>query len=97
MVVDVGCTVVEPTSVLVLKFPGVIATDDAFDTFQESVDVPAEATMEDDAVKEVTVGRLPFKTVTVTADDVATFANVSVVEAVSVCDPFEAPLVSHAI
>ena len=60
MVVDVGCTVVEPTSVLVLKFPGVIATDDAFDTFQESVDVPAEATMEDDAVKEVTVGAAPL-------------------------------------
>lgn len=57
MVVDVGFTVVEAISVLVLKEPGVMATEEAFVMLQESVLVPAEATTEGEAKKEETVGR----------------------------------------
>ena len=55
--VDVGVTVVEPTRVEVENDPGVIATDDAFVIFQESVEGTPEATREGDAVKEAIVGR----------------------------------------
>ena len=37
VVVEVGFTVVEPMRVLVLKLPGVMATEEAFETFQERV------------------------------------------------------------
>jgi hypothetical protein len=59
IVVEVGFTDVDPMRVLVLKPPGVIATDEAFVMFQESVDVPAEATSVGDAEKEEMVGALP--------------------------------------
>jgi|ERR1017187_1702189 hypothetical protein len=52
VIVEAGFTAKRPMSVLVLKFPGVIATDDAFVTLKESVLDPAEATMLDEAVKE---------------------------------------------
>ena len=56
MVVEVGCTVVEPMRVEVANEPGVMATEDAFVMFQERVDVPAEATTEEDAEKEEIMG-----------------------------------------
>lgn len=93
--VDVGFTVVDPTRVELENDPGVIATDDAFVTLKERVEVPAEATIVADATKETMAGALPFKTVTVIAEEVATFASASVVDAVRMCDPFEAPVVSQ--
>jgi hypothetical protein len=59
IVVEVGFTDVDPMRVLVLKPPGVIATDEAFVIFHESVDVPAEATSVGDAEKEEMEG-IPF-------------------------------------
>lgn len=56
MVVEVGFTIVEPMSVLVLKLPGVMATEEAFVTFQERVDVPPDRTREEDAEKEEMAG-----------------------------------------
>jgi hypothetical protein len=58
VVVEVGFTLVDPTRVEVEKLPGVIASEVALPTFQESVDVPAEATIVGEAVKEVMVGVL---------------------------------------
>jgi hypothetical protein len=57
VIVDVGFTVVDAMSVLVLKEPGVMATELAFVMFQESVLVPAEATIDEEAVKEKMSGR----------------------------------------
>jgi hypothetical protein len=59
MIVDVGFTVKELTRVEVENDPGVIATEDAFVMFQLSVLVPAEATIEEEAVKEEMAGREP--------------------------------------
>jgi hypothetical protein len=59
VVVEVGFTVNEPTSVLVLKLPGVMATDEAFVTLKESVLVPAEATTPGEALKLVMEGVMP--------------------------------------
>ena len=56
MIVEVGFTVVDPKSVLVLKLPGVIATELAFVMFQERVEVPFRATTPGDAVKAVMEG-----------------------------------------
>ena len=56
MVVDVGFTIVDPMRVDVEKLPGVMVSDVALPTFQESVDVPAEATIVGDAEKEVRMG-----------------------------------------
>ena len=55
--VEVGFTVVEPDNVLVEKEPGVMAIEVAFETFQLRVDVPAEATIVEDAEKEEMEGR----------------------------------------
>lgn len=52
VIVEVGFTAVEPMSVLVEKEPGVMATEEAFATDQLKVDVPAEATILEEAVKE---------------------------------------------
>lgn len=71
MVVEVGFTVNEPTSVLVLKLPGVMATDEAFVTLKESVLVPAEATREEEAEKEVIEGKAPEAVVPVAMEDEA--------------------------
>jgi hypothetical protein len=59
VVVEVGFTVVDPMRVDVEKEPGVIARDVALVTFQDSVDVPAEATIVGDAVKEEMTGVMP--------------------------------------
>jgi hypothetical protein len=60
VVVEVGFTVVDPTRVLVEKPPsGDMATELAFVMFQESVEVPAEATMPGEAAKEEMEGREP--------------------------------------
>jgi hypothetical protein len=48
-VVDVGFTVIDPMRVDVEKLPGVMATDEAFVIFHESVDAPAETTTAGDA------------------------------------------------
>jgi len=59
------------TAGLASSLPGVMATDDAFVTLQESVDVPAEATIVGDAAKEVMVGVLlvlPASNVTISAN-----------------------------
>jgi hypothetical protein len=60
IVVEVGFTDVDPMSVLVLKPPGVMATELAFVMFHESVDVPAEATMLGDELNDDTEGKSPF-------------------------------------
>jgi hypothetical protein len=60
MVVEVGFTVVEPIKVEVEKLPGVIATELAFVTFQESVEVPADTTTPGDALKDEMEGRTPL-------------------------------------
>jgi hypothetical protein len=78
IVVEVGFTDVDPMSVLVLNPPGVIATDEALVIFQESVDVPAEATMLGDELNDDTEGRLldivvPDETV----DDAEVFPTLS--------------------
>ena len=59
IVVDVGFITVDPMRVLVLKLPGVMATDDAFVMFQLKVEVPAEATTVGDAEKEEIDGKNP--------------------------------------
>jgi hypothetical protein len=56
ILVLVGFTVSDPMRVLVLKPPGVIATDDALLIFQESDDAPAEATTVGEPPKEEMVG-----------------------------------------
>jgi hypothetical protein len=71
MIVDVGFTVVEPMRVLVLNDPGVIATEDAFVMFQLSVLVPAEATIEEEAVKEEMAGGAAPSVVPLAMDDEA--------------------------
>ena len=48
-VVDVGATVILPTSVVVLKEPGVIVIDVALAAFHESVVVPAGRIYEGEA------------------------------------------------
>jgi hypothetical protein len=68
VIVDVGFTVVDPMSVLVLKEPGVIATELAFVIFQLKVEVPAEATMVPEAVKEEIVGEFSKFTVVDTVE-----------------------------
>jgi hypothetical protein len=57
VMVDVGFTVVEPIDVLVLNDPGVMAMFVTVPVaFQERVEVPAEATTLEDAVKKEMVG-----------------------------------------
>ena len=56
VMVEVGFTVIEPTSVEVENEPGEMATEDAFVILKESVEVPAEATMEEEAEKEEMIG-----------------------------------------
>jgi hypothetical protein len=58
VIVEVGFTMNDPTSVLVLNEPGVMATDDAFVTLKERVEVPAGATTLEEAVKEEMEGRV---------------------------------------
>ena len=96
MVVEVGFTVVDPTRVEVEKVPGVMAREVAFATFQESVLVPADATMEEEAVKEEMEGGDPLLTVTVT-DAVEVLFEVSVERAQSVVDPLAVEVVFHGI
>ena len=55
-VVEVGFTRVLPMRVVVLKEPGVMDTEEAFVTDQESVEVTPGWMREEDAVKEETVG-----------------------------------------
>jgi len=63
IVVLVGFTFVDPMRVLVLKLPGVIATEEAFVIFQERTLVPAEATTVGDAEKEEMEGVIPLAVV----------------------------------
>jgi hypothetical protein len=60
MVVLVWFTVVDPMRIDVEKLPGVIAIEEAFVIFQESVLVPAKATIVGDAEKEEMEGKLPL-------------------------------------
>ena len=57
--VEVGFTVVDPDKVLIEKEPGVMAIELAFETFQLRVDVPAEATIDEEAEKEEMDGAEP--------------------------------------
>ena len=50
-----------------------------------------------EAVKEVIPGAEPFRTVTVIAEEVATLASVSVVDAVTVCEPLDDDAVFHTV
>ena len=59
MTVEVGFTVIEPTRVEVEKEPGVITTELAFETFQVRVEVPRDATIVGEAVKEEMPGWTP--------------------------------------
>lgn len=59
VMVEVGFTVVDPMRVEVENPPGVIVTLEAFVMFQESVEVPAEATTAGDALNELIVGLMP--------------------------------------
>jgi hypothetical protein len=59
VMVEVGFTVVDPMRVEVLKEPGVMATELAFVTLKERVEVPAEATIDEEAVKLLIVGAVP--------------------------------------
>jgi hypothetical protein len=74
IVVDVGFTANDPMRVLVLKPPGVIATDEALVIFHESVDVPAEATSVGDAEKEEIPGKV-LNCLDPTATNVLGFAS----------------------
>ena len=74
----VGFTVVDPTRVLVLKLPGVMATDEALVIFQERVLVPAEATTPGEEVKEEMVGVVPDCVVLLAMlDEAETFPTLS--------------------
>jgi len=60
VIVEVGFTVVDPTAVEVLKEPGVIAMFVIVPVaFQLKVEVPAEATTDEEAVKDEMVGSAP--------------------------------------
>ena len=90
-VVDVvGFTLVDPIRVDVEKEPGVIVTELAFVTFQERVDVPAEATTKGDAEKELIVSG--FCTFTV-VDALTVLLEVSVESAQRVVEPFASDVV----
>jgi hypothetical protein len=93
VIVEVGFTVVEPASVDVEKEPGVMATELAFERFQESVLVPAEATLFGDAVKEVMIGT--FSTFAAN-DAVELLLFTSVETAQRVKAPFALDVVLHA-
>lgn len=56
MVVEVGLTVVEALRVLVENEPGVIAMEEALETFQESTEEEPERISAGDALKEVMSG-----------------------------------------
>jgi hypothetical protein len=86
MVVEVGFTVVDPMRVEVEKVPGVMATEPALLTFQERVDVPAEATTPGDAEKAVIAGG-GFCTFTV-LDTVEMSLSTSLESAQRVVEPF---------
>lgn len=58
VVVDVGFTVSNPMRVDVERLPGVMATDDAFETAQLKVEVPFVTMALGEAIKEETVGGL---------------------------------------
>ena len=64
MTVEVGFTVIEPTRVEVEKEPGVITTELAFETFQVRVEVPRDATIVGEAVKEEMDGSCPAEATT---------------------------------
>ena len=73
-----GFTVVDPMRVEVEKLPGVMATDEALLTFQESVLVPAEATTPGEALKEEMVGVMPDWVVLLAMlDEALTFPTLS--------------------
>ena len=77
--VDVGFTVREPIAVEVENDPGVIATDEAFVTFQLKVLVPAEATIAGDEEKEAMDGSAAeFVVPDATDDDAELFPTLSV-------------------
>lgn len=71
VVVVVGFTMSEPMSVLVEKLPGVIATDDAFVMFHESVLAAPGAITVGDAEKEDMEGNAPFVVVPLALVEVA--------------------------
>jgi hypothetical protein len=56
VVVEVGLTVVDPVRVEVEKAPGVIATELAFEMFQERIEEEPESISTGDAVNEDTIG-----------------------------------------
>jgi hypothetical protein len=86
IVVDVGSTYLDPASVEVEKLPGEIATDEAFETFHASVDVPAEATIEGEAVKETIEGSVPVGVTLLDAEDEAEMPMAFVADTVNVYD-----------
>jgi hypothetical protein len=78
IVVEVGFTDVDPMRVLVLKLPGVMATELAFVIFHESVDVAPEAVLVGDALNDDTEGRSPFVVVPLaTVDEAETLPTLS--------------------
>ena len=92
IVVLVGFTFVDPMRVLVLKLPGVIATEEAFVIFQERALVPAEATTVGDAEKEEMVGRVLFGITLFEAEELDEFPAIFVAFTVKVYDwPFVRP------
>jgi hypothetical protein len=96
-VVEVGFTVHLPEAVEVLNEPGLIAMLVIVPAaFHESVDVPAEATMEGDAKKEVMEGADPFVTLTV-VNAVEVLFEVSVESAQRVVEPLAADAVFQGI
>jgi hypothetical protein len=94
IVVLVGFTFVDPMRVLVLKLPGVIATEEAFVIFQESALVPAEATTVGDAEKEEMEGRFPTFTVVLAVE---VLFELSVLNAQRVVEPLAIEVVFHGI
>lgn len=94
IVVLVGFTFVDPMRVLVLKLPGVMATEEAFVIFQESALVPAEATTVGDAEKEEMEGRFPTFTVVLAVE---VLFELSVLNAQRVVEPLAIEVVFHGI
>jgi hypothetical protein len=93
VVVEVGLTVIDPTSVEVESDPGVIVMEFALVIFHESVLVPAGATIVGDALKEEMTGDT-FSTFTVLLT-VVVLLFPSVANAQSVVEPFEVEVVFH--
>jgi hypothetical protein len=95
VVVAIGFTVIEPTSVVVLIEPGVIVIEVALLIFHESVEVPAERTIEGDAVKEEMTGGAPTLFMFTVIEALTVLLEVSVESAQSVVEPFASEAVSH--